>query len=132
MLATMQEPIWDRKLGETFNERRQQRQEDICAIQSAAGGQVRGVDRIRPWDPYPEGGLSDRAPLPAFARRRGAREGYRGHIAGRGDSLRGCVPPGTGGEEKVPVIVAYSPYGKGQGTSPSVMGIFGLVGLDNS
>lgn len=36
------------------------------------------------------------------------------------------------GEEKVPVIVAYSPYGKGQGTSPSVMGIFGLVGLDNS
>src|SRR6476661_677433 len=36
------------------------------------------------------------------------------------------------GEEKVPAIVAYSPYGKGQGTSPSVMGIFGLVGLDNS
>jgi predicted acyl esterase len=36
------------------------------------------------------------------------------------------------GEEKMPVIVAYSPYGKGQGTSLSVMGIFGLVGLDNS
>ena len=36
------------------------------------------------------------------------------------------------GEEKVPVIVAYSPYGKGQGTSPSAMGIFGLVGLDNN
>jgi hypothetical protein len=35
------------------------------------------------------------------------------------------------GEEKVPAIVAYSPYGKGQGTSPSVMGIFGLVGLGN-
>jgi predicted acyl esterase len=35
------------------------------------------------------------------------------------------------GEEKVPVIVAWSPYGKGQGTSVSVMGIFGLVGLDN-
>ncbi len=35
------------------------------------------------------------------------------------------------GTEKVPVIVAYSPYGKGQGTSPSVMGVFGLVGLDN-
>jgi uncharacterized protein len=34
--------------------------------------------------------------------------------------------------EKVPVIVAYSPYGKGQGTSPSVMGIFGLVGIPNS
>ena len=33
--------------------------------------------------------------------------------------------------EQVPVIVAWSPYGKGQGTSPSVMGIFGLVGLTN-
>ncbi|MFB7031966.1 MULTISPECIES: CocE/NonD family hydrolase [unclassified Streptomyces] len=36
------------------------------------------------------------------------------------------------GTEKVPVIVAWSPYGKGQGTSASVMGVFGLVGLDNS
>ena len=36
------------------------------------------------------------------------------------------------GPEKVPVIVAWSPYGKGQGTSPSVMGVFGLVGLDNA
>ncbi|RFA13223.1 hydrolase [Subtercola boreus] len=36
------------------------------------------------------------------------------------------------GPEKVPVIVAYSPYGKAQGTSPSVMGVFGLVGLSNS
>lgn len=36
------------------------------------------------------------------------------------------------GQEEVPVIVAWSPYGKGQGTSPSVMGVFGLVGLDNS
>ena len=35
------------------------------------------------------------------------------------------------GSEKVPVIIAWSPYGKGQGTSRSVMGIFGLVGLDN-
>src|SRR5579859_7368056 len=35
------------------------------------------------------------------------------------------------GMEKVPVIVAWSPYGKGQGTSRSVMGVFGLVGLDN-
>ncbi|MDJ0336679.1 CocE/NonD family hydrolase [Cryobacterium sp. PH31-O1] len=35
------------------------------------------------------------------------------------------------GAEKVPVIVAWSPYGKGQGTSLSVMGVFGLVGLDN-
>ena len=36
------------------------------------------------------------------------------------------------GTEKVPVIVAWSPYGKGQGTSVSVMGVFGLVGLDNA
>jgi hypothetical protein len=36
------------------------------------------------------------------------------------------------GTEQVPVIVAWSPYGKGQGTSPSLMGIFGMVGLDNS
>ena len=35
------------------------------------------------------------------------------------------------GDHKVPVILAWSPYGKGQGTSVSVMGIFGLVGLDN-
>ncbi|MFL1428682.1 MULTISPECIES: CocE/NonD family hydrolase [unclassified Nocardiopsis] len=35
------------------------------------------------------------------------------------------------GTERVPVIVAWSPYGKGQGTSASVMGVFGLVGLDN-
>jgi uncharacterized protein len=35
------------------------------------------------------------------------------------------------GADKVPVIVAWSPYGKGQGTSASVMGIFGMVGLDN-
>ncbi|WP_095156594.1 CocE/NonD family hydrolase [Pseudomonas sp. Irchel 3E13] len=36
------------------------------------------------------------------------------------------------GTEQVPVIVAWSPYGKGQGTSASVMGVFGLVGLSNS
>ncbi|AMM20201.1 hydrolase [Frondihabitans sp. PAMC 28766] len=36
------------------------------------------------------------------------------------------------GTEPVPVIMAYSPYGKGQGTSASVMGIFGMVGLDNA
>lgn len=36
------------------------------------------------------------------------------------------------GAERVPVIVAWSPYGKGQGTSMSVMGVFGLVGLSNS
>ncbi|SMX84807.1 X-Pro dipeptidyl-peptidase (S15 family) [Brevibacterium sp. 239c] len=36
------------------------------------------------------------------------------------------------GAEQVPVIVAWSPYGKAQGTSASVMGVFGLAGLDNS
>ncbi|WP_410575416.1 CocE/NonD family hydrolase [Amycolatopsis sp. cmx-4-61] len=35
------------------------------------------------------------------------------------------------GTEPVPVIVAWSPYGKGQGSSASVMGVFGMVGLDN-
>ena len=39
-----------------------------------------------------------------------------------------CRPVGA---ERVPVIVAWSPYGKGQGTSASVMGVFGMVGLDN-
>ncbi|GGM47264.1 CocE/NonD family hydrolase [Microbacterium saperdae] len=36
------------------------------------------------------------------------------------------------GAEKVPVILGWSPYGKAQGTSLSVMGVFGLVGLSNS
>jgi predicted acyl esterase len=36
------------------------------------------------------------------------------------------------GTERVPVIVAWSPYGKSQGTAPMVTGIFALVGLDNS
>src|SRR5450830_1686185 len=34
--------------------------------------------------------------------------------------------------EPVPVLLAWSPYGKGQGSSMSVMGVFGLVGLDNA
>ncbi len=37
-------------------------------------------------------------------------------------------PAGTG---KVPVIIAWSPYGKSEGTAPGVAGIFGLVGLDS-
>ncbi|MDQ2740594.1 MAG: CocE/NonD family hydrolase [Actinomycetota bacterium] len=36
------------------------------------------------------------------------------------------------GEEKVPALVAWSPYGKSQGTTPGVMGIFATVGLDNA
>lgn len=36
------------------------------------------------------------------------------------------------GDEPVPAIVAWSPYGKGQGTSPSVTGVFALVGLSDS
>ena len=35
------------------------------------------------------------------------------------------------GSAKVPVIVAWSPYGKGQGTSLSVIGVFNMIGLDN-
>lgn len=35
------------------------------------------------------------------------------------------------GAEQVPVLVAWSPYGKAQGSSASVMGVFGLVGLDD-
>lgn len=34
------------------------------------------------------------------------------------------------GAEQVPVIVAWSPYGKGQGTSDSARGVFAMVGLD--
>ncbi|MEU3509688.1 CocE/NonD family hydrolase [Streptomyces longwoodensis] len=49
------------------------------------------------------------------------RDGVTIHV----DVLR---PVGT---EKVPVIVAWSPYGKSQGTATSVTGVFGLVGLDN-
>ena len=36
------------------------------------------------------------------------------------------------GSERIPVIVAYSPYGKAQSTSPSVTGIFALVGIPDS
>ncbi|MBA3906160.1 MAG: hypothetical protein H0X35_05655 [Pseudonocardiales bacterium] len=35
------------------------------------------------------------------------------------------------GADEVPVIVAWSPYGKSEGTAPSVAGLFGLIGLDN-
>lgn len=34
--------------------------------------------------------------------------------------------------DNVPVLLAWSPYGKAQGSSASVTGIFGLVGLDNA
>jgi hypothetical protein len=34
-------------------------------------------------------------------------------------------------DEKVPVIVAWSPYGKGEGSAPAATGVFALVGLDN-
>jgi uncharacterized protein len=35
------------------------------------------------------------------------------------------------GTEKMPVIVAWSPYGKSQGTAPFVTSLFGMIGLDN-
>jgi predicted acyl esterase len=36
------------------------------------------------------------------------------------------------GNEKVPVIVAWSPYGKSQRTAPSVIGLLAMIGLDPS
>lgn len=36
------------------------------------------------------------------------------------------------GDEPVPVLVAWSPYGKSQGTHAGVLGIFAAVGLDNA
>ncbi len=38
-------------------------------------------------------------------------------------------PPGS---DRVPVIIAWSPYGKSGGTAPMFTGIFDLIGLDNS
>ena len=35
------------------------------------------------------------------------------------------------GAEKVPVLVAWSPYGKSQGTAPSVTSLFMMLGMDN-
>jgi len=35
------------------------------------------------------------------------------------------------GSEKVPVLVAWSPYGKSQGTTPEVIGLYGMLGMDN-
>jgi uncharacterized protein len=37
-------------------------------------------------------------------------------------------PPGT---DTVPVIVAWSPYGKSQGTAPMVTDLFAMLGMDN-
>jgi predicted acyl esterase len=36
------------------------------------------------------------------------------------------------GSEKVPVLVAWSPYGKSQRTAPSVIGLLAMIGLDPS
>ena len=36
------------------------------------------------------------------------------------------------GDDKVPVLVAWSPYGKSQATGPSVTGLFATIGLDAS
>ena len=40
-------------------------------------------------------------------------------------------PADTRPLDRTPVIVAWSPYGKGQGSSASATGVFGLVGLDD-
>lgn len=39
-------------------------------------------------------------------------------------------PAGT--TEKVPVIIAWSPYGKSGGTAPRTTGLFNMLGMDNS
>jgi uncharacterized protein len=36
------------------------------------------------------------------------------------------------GAANVPVIVAWSPYGKSQGTAPSVTSLFAMIGIDNA
>ncbi|MDR2919022.1 MAG: CocE/NonD family hydrolase [Tannerella sp.] len=36
------------------------------------------------------------------------------------------------GSEKVPVIIAWSPYGKSGGTAPRTTGLFNMLGMDNS
>jgi len=36
------------------------------------------------------------------------------------------------GSEKVPVIIAWSPYGKSGGTAPRTTNIFNMLGMDNS
>lgn len=36
------------------------------------------------------------------------------------------------GNEKVPVIIAWSPYGKNGGTAPRTTGLFNMLGMDNS
>lgn len=35
-------------------------------------------------------------------------------------------------EEKIPVIIAWSPYGKSGGTAPKTTGLFDMLGLDNA
>lgn len=35
------------------------------------------------------------------------------------------------GSAPVPVLVAWSPYGKAQGTGPDVIGLYGMLGMDN-
>lgn len=34
------------------------------------------------------------------------------------------------GNDKVPVLVAWSPYGKAQGTTPEVIGLYGMLGMN--
>lgn len=34
------------------------------------------------------------------------------------------------GSDKVPVLVAWSPYGKAQGTTPEVIGLYGMLGMN--
>src|ERR1700689_661257 len=45
------------------------------------------------------------------------------------DVFRPAGGAGEAGDEKVPVIVAWSPYGKSQRTAPSVIGLLAMIGF---
>ena len=41
------------------------------------------------------------------------------------------LPPDLKPEEKVPVLIAWSPYGKTAGTAPRYLGLFNMLGMGN-
>ena len=93
------------------------------------GGEVRSVERVRPHHADLAGGLSARPCLQALpvdlVLEKDVPVTLRDGVTIYVDVLRPVGP------ERVPVIVAWSPYGKGEGSAPAAMGVFGLVGLDN-
>ena len=41
------------------------------------------------------------------------------------------LPPNLGPDEKVPVLIAWSPYGKTAGTAPRYINLFNMLGMGN-